>query len=72
MINKVRKICVVVNSRANYARIKSLLEEINKNKKFKLILVLGASAALNRFGALERIVNKDHFKIVDKLFSVVC
>lgn len=71
MINKVRKICVVVNSRANYARIKSLLEEINKNKKFKLILVLGASAALNRFGALERIVNKDHFKIVDKLFSVV-
>tara|TARA_B100001057_G_C22850999_1_gene950956 strand:- start:993 stop:2165 length:1173 start_codon:yes stop_codon:yes gene_type:complete len=69
--NKIKKICVVVNSRANYARIKSLLVEISKSKKLKLILVLGASATLYRFGAVDRVMRKDHFKIIDKLFSVV-
>ena len=71
MNNKIKKICVVINSRANYARIKSLLVEINKSKKLKLILVLGASATLYRFGAVDRVMRKDHFKIIDKLFSVV-
>ena len=62
----------MVNSRANYARIKKiLLIEINKNKKFKLILVLGASATLYRFGRVDKVIKKDHFKIIDKLFSVV-
>jgi UDP-hydrolysing UDP-N-acetyl-D-glucosamine 2-epimerase len=69
--NRIKKICVVVNSRANYARIKSLLVEINKNKKFKLILVLGASATLYRFGRVDKVMRRDHFKIIDKLFSVV-
>ena len=27
-----KKICVVINSRANYARIKSVLSEIKKHK----------------------------------------
>jgi UDP-hydrolysing UDP-N-acetyl-D-glucosamine 2-epimerase len=69
--NKTKKICVVVNSRANYARIKSLLIEINKSKKLKLILVLGASALLYRFGSVDRVMRKDHIKFDDKLFSVV-
>ena len=50
-----------MNSRANYARIKSLLVEINKSKKFKLILVLGASATLYRFGRVDKVMRKDHF-----------
>ncbi len=69
--NKIKKICVVVNSRANYARVKSLLIEINKNKKLKLILVLGASASLYRFGEVHKVIKKDHFKIDEMLFSVV-
>ena len=69
--NKIKKICVVVNSRANYARVKSLLVEINKNKKLKLILVLGASATLYRFGEVHKVIQKDHFKIDEMLFSVV-
>ena len=69
--NRIKKICVVVNSRANYARVKSLLTEINKNKKLKLILVLGASATLYRFGEVHKIIRKDRFKIDEMLFSVV-
>ena len=42
--SKIRKVCVVVHSRANYARIKSLLVEIKKSKKLRLQLVVGASA----------------------------
>ena len=71
MNNRIKKICVVVNSRANYARVKSLLTEINKNKKLKLILVLGASATLYRFGEVHKIIRKDRFKIDEMLFSVV-
>ena len=69
--NRIKKICVVVNSRSNYARVKSLLTEINKNKKLKLILVLGASATLYRFGEVHKIIRKDRFKIDEMLFSVV-
>jgi UDP-hydrolysing UDP-N-acetyl-D-glucosamine 2-epimerase len=69
--NKTKKICVVVNSRANYARVKSLLTEIIKNKKLKLILVLGASATLYRFGEVHNVIRKDRFKINEMLFSVV-
>ena len=36
---KKRKICVVINNRANYARIKSVLIEIKKNKKLDLQIV---------------------------------
>ena len=60
---KKRKICVVINNRANYARIKSALVEIKKNKKLELQIVLGSSAILNRYGEVSDIIKKDGFKI---------
>ncbi len=69
--NKNKKICVVINSRANYARVKSLLIEIKKSKKLELILILGASAMLYRFGEVDKIIKKDKFKIDEILFSVI-
>ena len=71
MNKKTKKICIVVNSRANYARVKSLLTAINKNKKLELILVLGASAMLYRFGEVDKVIKKDRFKVDETLFSVV-
>ena len=53
-----KKICVAINNRANYARVKSLLTEIKKNKKFELKILLGASAILSRFGELDRILKE--------------
>ena len=49
---KKRKICVVINNRANYARIKSALIAIKKNKKLELQIVLGSSAILDRYGSV--------------------
>jgi UDP-hydrolysing UDP-N-acetyl-D-glucosamine 2-epimerase len=68
---KIRKICIVVNSRANYARIKSVLTSIKINSSMNLILFLGASANLNRFGNLENIIKNDGFKITAKIFNIV-
>ena len=71
MNKKIKKICIVVNSRANYARIKSVLIGINKRKYLKLILVVGASATLFRFGEVDKVIKKDGFNIDDRIFSVV-
>ena len=68
---KIKKICVVVNSRANYARVKSLLLAIKKSRNLQLILVVGASATLFRFGEVHKIIKKDKFSIDERLFSVV-
>ena len=68
---KKKNICVVVNSRANYGRVKSLLKEIKKNKKLNLQLVVGASALLYRFGSVDNIIKKDGFKILANVHSIV-
>ncbi len=69
-LNK-KKICIVVNNRANYARIKSVLKSVQNHKGLDLKLVVGASALLNKFGELTKIIKKDGFKISAKLFSII-
>ena len=62
---------MAINNRANYARVKSLLIEIKKNKNFELQILLGASAILSRFGELDNILKKDGFKKFEKIYSIV-
>lgn len=59
---KKRKVCVVINSRANYARIKSFLIESKKNKNLDVSIILGASAVLHRFGSIQKQIYADGFK----------
>ncbi len=66
-----KKICVVINSRANYARIKSVLSEIKKHKKLNLQIILGASTLMDRFGNVSDIIEKDGFKVNEKVYSIV-
>lgn len=70
-IAKVRKICVVVFSRANYARIKTLLRAINEHPDLELNLVLGASALLWRYGNITDVVARDGFKVSRTVHSIV-
>lgn len=65
--NKIKKICVMIGSRANYSSIKSFLIECKKNKYFNLQIVLFSSATLHRFGDLSKILLKDGFKISFKI-----
>src|SRR4051794_12559534 len=56
-----RKVCVVVASRANYARIKTALEAIRDHPDLELQLVAGASLVLERFGNALEVVTMDGF-----------
>jgi UDP-hydrolysing UDP-N-acetyl-D-glucosamine 2-epimerase len=68
---KKRKICVVVFSRANYGRIKAVLREINNHPDLELLLVVGASALLWRFGDITDIIKKDGFEVKETVYSIV-
>lgn len=66
-----KKVCVVVNSRANYGRIKSVLRAVEDHPGLDLQLVVGASALLHRFGQVDRIIENDGFRISASLYSIV-
>lgn len=66
-----RNIAVVIFSRANYARIKSVLKELKKNKKINLQIILGGSAVLDRFGNLEDVLKKDKLQVKERSFFMV-
>ncbi len=56
-----KKICVVVGSRANYSSIKSAMMAIKAHPQLELQLVVGASAILDRYGAVVKLMEKDGF-----------
>lgn len=66
-----KKICVVIINRANYARIKYFLLAAKKNKKIKLQIILGGSANLKRFGELTQIIRNDGLKITEKVYTSI-
>ena len=66
-----KKICVVVFSRANYARIKSLLKSIKNLNGLELQLVVGASALLYRFGNPIDLIKSDGFEPSAVLYNIV-
>jgi UDP-hydrolysing UDP-N-acetyl-D-glucosamine 2-epimerase len=66
-----RKVCVVVNSRANYGRIKSFLRAAMDHPHLELQLIVGASALLYRFGSAIDIIRGDGFEPQAIVHSVV-
>jgi UDP-N-acetylglucosamine 2-epimerase len=47
-----RKVLVVIGSRANYSSIKSVMRAVSQHSDLTLQLVVGASALLDRFGSV--------------------
>ena len=66
-----RKICVVVGSRANYSSIKSVMEAIENHPDLELSVIAMASALLDRYGAVVELIEADGFKIDERVFMVV-
>lgn len=56
-----RRVCVVVASRANYARIKTALEAIRDHPDLELQVIAGASLVLERFGNAVDVMAMDGF-----------
>lgn len=57
-----KKICVVIGSRANYSSIKSAMLAIRAHPALQLQLVVGASALLDRYGAVVKLIERDGFR----------
>ncbi len=64
---KLKRICFVIFSSANYNSIKSVISEIKKNKKFNLQIIVGASATQDKFGDVYNRILRDGFKVDFKI-----
>lgn len=66
-----RKVCVVVGSRANYSSIKSVMRAVDANPNLTLQVVVGASALLDRFGSVVDIVAADGFNVDARVHMII-
>jgi UDP-hydrolysing UDP-N-acetyl-D-glucosamine 2-epimerase len=66
-----RKICVVIGSRANYSSIKSAMRAIQNHKELTLQIVAGASALLDRYGSVVKLIEQDEFEIDARLYMLI-
>ena len=57
-----RKVCVVIGSRANYGSIKSVMRAVRAHPELTLQIVVGASALLDRFGSVVDVIERDGFR----------
>jgi UDP-hydrolysing UDP-N-acetyl-D-glucosamine 2-epimerase len=67
----VRKVCVVVGSRANYSSIKSAMRAIESHPELRLQLVVGASALLDRYGTVLDVIEQDGFRPDERVFMLI-
>jgi UDP-hydrolysing UDP-N-acetyl-D-glucosamine 2-epimerase len=56
-----RKVCVVIGSRANYGSIKSVMRAVQAHPGLHLQIIVAASALLDRFGSVVDVIERDGF-----------
>ena len=66
-----RRVCVVVTARPSYARVKSVLEAVDRHPGLELQLVVGASALLERYGPAVDVIRADGFEPDAVVYMVV-
>ena len=73
-MKKIRKICVISGSRAEYGLLHNLLIKLKKKKNIKLQIVITGMHLSTEFGLTYREIVEDKFKIDKKisLFYLLC
>lgn len=66
-----RKICVVITARPSYARIKTVLQAVQKHPGLTLQLVVSASALLHRYGPVVNIIRADGFEPDATVYTLI-
>ena len=66
-----KKVCIVIGSRANYSSIKSAMYAIKAHPELELQLVVGASALLDRYGAVVDLIEKDGFEVTARVHMLI-
>jgi UDP-hydrolysing UDP-N-acetyl-D-glucosamine 2-epimerase len=67
----VKKICFVIGSRANYSSIKSAMQAVKEHPNLEFQLIVGASALLDRYGAVVDLIKEDGFDISARLHMLI-
>jgi UDP-hydrolysing UDP-N-acetyl-D-glucosamine 2-epimerase len=67
----VKKVCIVVGSRANYTSIKSVMRAVEAHPELDLQLVAGASALLDRYGAVLELIEQDGFRPAERVYMLI-
>ena len=65
-----RRVCVVIGSRANYSSIKAGMRAIRNHPDLELQLIVGASAVLDRYGSVVDVIERDGF-IPDARINII-
>ncbi len=68
---KKRKILVVVTARPSYSRVKTALQAIKNHPNLELQLVIAGSALLDRYGNAVDFIERDGFKVDERVFMVL-
>lgn len=71
MSNAKRKIAVLVINRANYGRLKPVLQSINQHPDLELQLIVGSAMLLYRFGEDIKYIEQDGFNVAAKFNMIV-
>lgn len=66
-----KKICIVVGSRANYSSIKTAMKAIADHPELQLQLIVGASAVLDRYGSVVDLIEKDGFHPDARVYMLI-
>jgi GDP/UDP-N,N'-diacetylbacillosamine 2-epimerase (hydrolysing) len=71
MQHEKRRVCVVIASRANYARIKYFMKAARASPHLELQIIVGASALLHKFGRVVDVMKADGFEPDWKIYYLV-
>ena len=68
---KKKRICIVTANRAEYSRVKTVLEAISKNQKLEYILIVIGSHLLRKYGNTYREIERDGFTIHERIYNTI-
>jgi UDP-hydrolysing UDP-N-acetyl-D-glucosamine 2-epimerase len=66
-----KNVCIVVASRANYGRVRSVIHAVNNHKDLNLQLIVSGSAVLERFGNVSKIIQNEGIRIDKEFYHMV-
>lgn len=66
-----KKVCIVIGSRANYGSIRSVMHEIHDDSSLALQLILNNSSLLEKYGEVSKLIEADGFRINYKIFNLL-
>ena len=70
-MNHIKNICVVLVDRANYGRMKPVMQAIKDDNDLILDVICAGTMVLPRFGQVEKIVQNEGFNVTSRIYMEV-